>query len=228
MSIALASLAVTTSLVANLPLVVRTYDAVGVSPRTLEQAHASAALALAAAGIRPIWRPCHAAGCISRPKAHELEIRIVNATGLSQRGSLGFATVDIVQHVGTLATVYIDRVDELAIRTGVDRGALLGRAIAHEIGHLILGSTNHAQFGLMRATWTAQELRRSLPLDWMFSARESAEMRRRLSEDVLDLGHEGLLLSSVAVARLGDPLSREEEGGHDGVGERERPRGRQP
>jgi len=197
MSLTFASLVVTTALSANLPLVVRTYDAVGVSPRTLEQAHASAALALAAAGIRPIWRPCHAAGCISRPKAHEIDIRIVNATGLSPQGSLGFATVDIVQHAGTMATVYVDRVDALAVQTVVERGWLLGWAMAHEIGHLILGTTNHAPFGLMRATWTVTELRRGLPLDWMFSARESAEMRRRLSEEVLDLSHEDTKLTKA-------------------------------
>ena len=190
MSLIFASLAITTTLAANLPLVVRTYDAVGVSPRTLEQAHASAALALAAAGIRPIWRPCHAAGCITRPKGHEIDIRIVNATELSDRGTLGFASVDTVQHAGTLATVYIDRVDALAVQTGVERGSLLGRAMAHEIGHLIMGTTSHPPFGLMRATWTAPELRRGLPLDWMFSARESAEMRRRLSEEEAAFGHE--------------------------------------
>jgi len=189
MSLIFASLMVTT-LTANIPLVVRTYDAVGVSPRTLEQAQASAAIVLAAAGIRPIWRPCRAAGCISRPKAHEVDIRIVNATELSARGSLGFAAVDTVQHAGTLATVFVDRVDALAVQTGVERGSLLGRAMAHEIGHLILGTTNHAPFGLMRATWTAPELRRGLPLDWMFSARDSAEMRRRLSEVPLDFGLE--------------------------------------
>ena len=186
MSLTFASLVVTTALSANLPLVVRTYDAAGVSPRTLQQAHASAAIVLAAAGIRPIWRPCRAAGCISRPKAHELEIRIVNATRLSQPGALGFAAVDVVQHAGTLATIYVDRVDALAAQTGVERGSLLGRAMAHEIGHLILGTASHSPFGLMRATWTAPELRRDVPLDWMFSTREAAEMRRRLSEEEAD------------------------------------------
>ena len=179
MSLTLASLLVTATLSANLPLVVRTYDAVGVSPSTLEQAHATAELALAAAGIRPIWRPCHAAGCISKPKAHELEIRIVHATKLSERGSLGFATVDIVQHAGTLATVYLDRVDALAVQTGVDRGSLLGRAMAHEIGHLLMGRASHAVRGLMRPRWTRAEVARNVKADWGFDAPDLRSIRTR-------------------------------------------------
>ena len=160
MSLTFTALMFTASLVARLPLVVRTYDA---------------------AGVRPMWRPCHATGCISRPKRDEISIRIVRATGLSEPGSLGFAAIDDVAHAGTLATVYIDRVEALATETGVDRGELLGRVVAHEIGHLLLGTSEHAPTGLMRATWTNLEIRRQLPLDWRFSAQESAEMQRRFA-----------------------------------------------
>jgi hypothetical protein len=160
---------------------VRTYDSAGVPGRVLEHAQRSAGVTLAAVGIDPIWRPCHVKGCVSRPKPHELEIRIVNATALSERGSLGFAAVDIGERAGTLATVYVDRVDALAAQGGIDRAELLGYAIAHEIGHLLLGSVDHAPNGLMRATWRAGELRRDLPLDWMFSGSEGEEMRRRLA-----------------------------------------------
>jgi hypothetical protein len=176
--------------VARLPLVVRTYDVTGVAPRTLERAEASAAVTLAAAGIQPIWRPCHASLCTGRPKPHEIEIRIVKATPGSERGVLGSAVVDVVEHTGTLATIYIDRVDALAARSGVDRGELLGRAVAHEIGHLVLGTSEHAPFGLMRAAWTAGEIQRRIPLDWMFSTEQGREMRRRLSESPSLFGHE--------------------------------------
>ena len=175
------SLILTAVLVANLPLIVRTYDSAGVSARVFEHARQSAGVTLAAVGIEPIWRPCHATGCISKPKPHEIELRIVTATALSERGSLGFAVVDVAQHAGILATIYLDRVDALAAQAGVDRGELLGRAIAHEVGHLILGTVDHPRFGIMRATWRAEELRRDLPLDWIFSSDEGAEMRRRLA-----------------------------------------------
>jgi hypothetical protein len=181
MSLTFTALAFSASLVAHVPLAVRTYDAAGVPPRALDQARATATVALAAAGIRPIWHPCHAGLCISRPKRDEISIRIVKATGLSEPGSLGFSAIDGVAHAGTLATVYFDRVEALASDTGVDRGELLGRVVAHEIGHLLLGTSDHASIGLMRAKWTNEEIRRRVPLDWRFSAQESAEMQRRFA-----------------------------------------------
>ncbi len=175
------SLILAAVLLTKLPLVVRTYDSVGLSARTLERAHDSAGVTLASIGIEPIWRPCHAAACISKPKPHEVEVRLVTSTPLSERGSLGFAAVDVDERAGTLATVYVDRVEALAKQSGIDAGVLLGRAVAHEIGHLILGTTDHAPFGLMRATWKSDELRREMPLDWIFSEHQGAEMRLRLA-----------------------------------------------
>lgn len=174
------SLLLTAVLIVKLPLVVRVYDSAGVPPRVFEGARRSAGVTLASIGIEPIWRPCHVTGCISKPKPHEIEIRIVKATASSERGSLGFAAVDVVERRGTLATVYLDRVDALALQAGVDRGELLGRAIAHEVGHLILGSVEHSPYGLMRATWRVDELRRNLSIDWRFSRSQGEELRRRL------------------------------------------------
>jgi hypothetical protein len=175
------SLILTALLMAKLPLVVRLYDSAGVPARALERARDTAGITLAAIGIEPIWRPCHATGCIAGPKPHEVEIRIVKATAFSERGSLGFAAVDVEQRAGTLATLYVDRIDTLAVAAGIDSGTLLGRALAHEIGHLILGTADHAQHGLMRAMWTINELRRDSLIDWVFSAPQGAEMRLRLA-----------------------------------------------
>ena len=175
------SLLLTAALIANLPLVVRTYDSAGVSSRALERAQETAGITLAAIGIKPIWRPCHASGCAGKPKAHEIILRLVHSTPLSERDSLGCAAVDVEQKAGTLATIYVDRVDTLAFRAGADRATLLGRAIAHEIGHLILGTTTHADAGLMRATWRTDELHRDTPVDWVFSDAQGYEMRDRLS-----------------------------------------------
>jgi len=182
------SLMLAAVLIARLPLVVQTYDTAGVSSTVLTHAQELAASTLAAAGIDPVWRPCpvkhvgHADVCVVKPRARELDVRIVRATDAAARGSLGFAFVDVEERAGTLATIYLDRIDALARQAGVDSGDLLGRAIAHEIGHLILGTNAHAAYGLMRASWKTDELRRNCPLDWMFSRREAADMRRNLSE----------------------------------------------
>ncbi len=63
------------------------------------------------------------------------------AAPASTPGSLGFSFVDIGRKAGTLATVFADRVQALAAIAGVDDGELLGRVIAHEIAHLLIGTS---------------------------------------------------------------------------------------
>jgi hypothetical protein len=201
------SLILTAVLLANLPLVVRTYDSAGVPDRALERARQSAGVTLAAAGIDPIWRPCHVQGCVARPKPREVIVRLVKATALSERESLGCAAIDVAAHAGTLATIYVDRVDTLAARAHVDSAELLGRAIAHEIGHLILGTVDHAPFGLMRATWKADELSRNMPLDWIFSDKQSAQMRRHLIERDETPAAESVIADAHLSATLDDPTA---------------------
>ena len=67
----------------------------------------------------------------------------------------------------------------LAHQAGADSRALLGRAIAHELGHLLLATTTHGPVGLMRALWSQDEVRRGFALDWAFAPTEIAAMRRR-------------------------------------------------
>jgi hypothetical protein len=197
MSLLLAAL-----LVVKLPLVVHVYDTAGISARELELARADAGHALAAIGIEPIWRPCHTGDCIVRPpKPQDVVIRIVKSGPWSLRGSLGFSTIDTKEGSGTLATILVDRIDAMAADAGVERGALLGRVIAHEIGHLLLGTTSHGGRGLMRALWLTSELQRNEPLDWMFSGKEGASMRRHLTARGTTAALPETLVASTVVGR---------------------------
>jgi hypothetical protein len=64
------------------------------------------------------------------------------------------------------------------VTAGADVAVLLGRTVAHEIGHLLIGTNRHAASGLMRARWSREELQRNHPADWRFNARDGVEMRR--------------------------------------------------
>ena len=112
-------------------------------------------------------------------------VLIVAAPPTSEPGSLGFSYVDVERRSGTLATVFADRVNALAAIAGghlVDSGGqLLGRAMAHEIGHLLLGTTHHADRGLMRGRWTTIDLRKNQPWDWALSREEADLMRRAIA-----------------------------------------------
>ena len=78
------------------------------------------------------------------------------------------------------ALVYVDRVAARAARTCSDAPLLLGRTIAHEIGHLVLGDVSHSAEGLMRAVWTNDLLRLSRPADWQFTSIQGLMMHDRL------------------------------------------------
>jgi hypothetical protein len=92
---------------------------------------------------------------------------------------LGDAMIDTHAHSGVLATIYFDRIEWLARQAGADGRTLLGRAIAHELGHLLMATTTHGPVGLMRAYWSQDEVRRAHPRDWSFAPGELAAMRRR-------------------------------------------------
>jgi hypothetical protein len=158
------------------------YDAAGVPSDRLERAHVTVTQTLHVVGIEPVWRPCRGGACADPPRRDELIVRIVKAEERGSQDLLGSAMVDVEGRAGTLATIYLDRVEWLAGRARTDSGRLLGRAIVHEIGHLLLGTASHACAGLMRARWLTGELRRDWPLDWMLSDREGSEMRWRLFE----------------------------------------------
>jgi hypothetical protein len=175
----------------------RVYDAAGLDAATRAAALEVAAATLAPAGAAMWWRDCQvektAATCATAPAAGELVLRIVRSP--SGRGlfpasaaqlrspsllPLGDAFVDLGSRSGVLATIYLDRVVLLARLAGGSLATLLGRAIAHEIGHLLLASNAHGTSGLMRPIWLAEEVRRGRAADWTFSEREAAAIRTRL------------------------------------------------
>lgn len=93
---------------------------------------------------------------------------------------LGYSLVDTRARIGALATVYVDRIAGLADNCDIDVGTLLGRAMAHEIGHLLLGTPEHADTGLMQALWSRESIRGSADAQWLFNARDSRKMRDAL------------------------------------------------
>jgi hypothetical protein len=69
--------------------------------------------------------------------------------------------VDPQTRRGSLATLYVNRVFDLAAACGVDGGTLLGRAMAHELAHLLLGSPRHSSTWLMGPHWPADMVRQA-------------------------------------------------------------------
>jgi hypothetical protein len=169
--------------------VFRIYDTASGDVAKRAAAIRTAAAIVEAAGIDAEWHDCSRDGadypCRSVRRKGDLIVRIMPTfvpgvgsapgtipTRLALDGSdlqLGSAAVDPHTRTGVMATIYHDRVQTVAQRAGLDYNRLLGRAIAHEIGHLVLRSSGHRASGLMRAVWTDEELAENRPEDWLFA-----------------------------------------------------------
>ena len=160
-----------------LTLVVRVYDAYGVPGDHLARSRVTAEGIMKAAGVAVRWPQCP---CLTPVGSGELVVRIAGAFPASPPGYLGFSLVDVGRKAGTLATVFADRVQNLAALAGVDEGELLGRVIAHEISHLLLGTRDHEPRGLMRADWRASELAQHRAADWLLSRADGRRIRQAI------------------------------------------------
>src|ERR1051325_2813485 len=126
-------------------LAVRTYNRVGVSAHDPATAEATAARLFEDIGIRVVWTNCGAGGrevagvpahCDETVAAEEVIVRICAAgpRDVNEPASMGFALVTPGPGgAGVLATVFADRVFDVARAAGVDPRPLLGLAIGHEL-----------------------------------------------------------------------------------------------
>jgi len=174
-------------------VVVRVYDSSGARGPERRAALTIAASIVAPAAVELVWHTCDTAAqrpssargvdpCHAPLGPRELALRIVRSVPIDGKRldlPLGSALIDTGAGTGVLATVYIDRVDWVAERTGVHRDTLLGRAIAHELGHLLMATSIHYTRGLMRGMWTPAEIRRRQERDWVFGPGEIAAIKAR-------------------------------------------------
>jgi hypothetical protein len=172
---------------AALIVTIRVYDIYGLAPGMREDALAVASETLARAGVQAAFVDCSAkvaATPCKLPFANgELVLRIARMPP-DGHSVLGDALLPRDQGPARLATIYATAVANTAVRSGTPMATLLGRATAHEIGHLLLGTAGHADGGLMRAKWSWQDLQRAARHveDWDFSRAEAATIRLRLAE----------------------------------------------
>ena len=184
----------------NPDLVIRVYDTTDGASDIRSAAIRTAASIVAEAGISVEWRDCTSisaeARCQKSRHTRDLIVRLMPAVapGTVFRGSslqlrtapgemnlqLGVAVINPVTLSGEMATIFHEQVRTVARRSGIDDAELLGRALAHEIGHLLLGVRAHSRTGLMRGVWSIEELTLNRHEDWVFAPAD----RERLNATV--------------------------------------------
>lgn len=166
-------------------LTVRLYNTSGIPSDQLAAARDAAETILRDTGINVTFRLCgrRAGGtdsCDEPLKRAEVVVRIIEAPAFNATlhpDAYGVTYIVKETNRGWLATVFSDRIRAAAERVGVDAGIVLGRVMAHEVGHLLLGIDYHGANGVMRAEWSDETLNHGAE-DWRFSMVEAEQMQR--------------------------------------------------
>jgi hypothetical protein len=156
----------------GLRITVRIQDYAQVPQKILAEAEREATAMLEDTGVDFMWAHCSVGALASDPvcmqpfRATDLALRILpplTGAQLPLSGdSFGFAATSTDRRPSFLASVLYHRVEALSDSLGYSRAATLGYVLAHEIGHLLLGTNSHSPFGIMRARLTREDLLRPL------------------------------------------------------------------
>lgn len=173
-------------------LVVSVYNYTGLSEAQLRHAQEVAGRIFGEAHIRVRWLRCrHSqaepaidAGCKAPLAAEELILRILSLGTERQdyenEHEMGEAIVPTDGSPGVYANVYGDAIESGREMNPIARSDLLGWVIAHELGHLLLGTHSHSSAGLMRGNWSAEDLKLKRRTEFTFSPREVKKLRADL------------------------------------------------
>jgi hypothetical protein len=164
---------------------VRVHNYAQVSSEILTQAEVVAAEILGKAGVEITWTNCdptrkdlgNPAGCNEFPGPTTLGVRILPQFGVfpgTDKKTMGFA-------LGDLASVSVRRVREEAAEFGVRPYEVLGPAIAHELGHLLLRQQGHSPSGIMRARWRREDYERAPRGAFRFTTEQAQSIRAEVS-----------------------------------------------
>jgi len=166
-------------------ITVLVYNYAEVSPGTLASAEREAFKILGAAGVQVVWLDC-----LEKPsglEANELcqrgwsaqtpGVRLLSGhvTSMYEDREFGFAAIPV------LATVNYQRI---AAWYGRDDARdvlpiMLGCAMAHELGHLLLRDPGHSTIGIMQPQLGQEQMRQALTARLRFTAQQAKLIRER-------------------------------------------------
>ena len=154
--------------------------------QTLDRAEREAARIFHGAGIELTWRNCNPAmtgihqevNCTQEVRPSELILRILPEIAVRSgvtHDSMGFAFANF-------ASVSFCQVEAEAAKFAIGPYLVLGPAITHEIGHLLLGQQGHAPTGIMRERWQRRDYEAPTLGAFKFNAEQAEQMRTEVRE----------------------------------------------
>jgi hypothetical protein len=144
------------------------------------------------AGVNVIWIDCSlyvasidkSPACRQPMNRAEFAVRIIDRSwrqkSLAEFDGTGLALPCTRDLVGCTVYIFYDPISQWAEDRDISASAVLGHAIAHEVGHLLLGTDSHARAGIMRGLWTHADLRTMARTALEFTPEQSARIRATL------------------------------------------------
>lgn len=165
-------------------------------PATLADAEARASAIFSEAGIAVDWLACapadpadfapHRTACSDLAWPSHLSVRIRPRALSVSADTYGQAFVD-PSGEGLYSNVYFQNLARSSRHPNLSDGDLLGCVLAHELGHLLLGTNSHSASGLMQPRWDSSALRAAALSSLLFTGGQSSTLRSRLSRDSREL-----------------------------------------
>ena len=173
-------------------ITLRIYDYVRMDRPELLAAEGEAGAILAQAGVEARWVDCPTSeavldkypDCPSLWQANDFVLRVLpKAMESRAKWQEALGSTPECPPVGLCtSSIFFDRVVGLAEGSNATLPVLLGRAMAHEIGHLLLGANSHSRTGIMRASWSGDDLSLAARAYLLFTPEQSRQMKTRLAE----------------------------------------------
>jgi hypothetical protein len=167
-------------------ITIHAYNYAAVPEKTLARANEEAGRIFRNVGLRALWVDhVLSAGDLRHPhhstQSWDGTHFVVRLLTQSREGLSKNAMGEALSR--RIANVFMDRVTEVAVVGELSAGQVLGHAIAHEIGHHLLGDDSHSSRGVMVARWSNQHVMRISKGDLLFTHQEvtriQAEVRHR-------------------------------------------------
>jgi hypothetical protein len=121
------------------------------------------------------------AACSQRPETNKIILRIMRRPKGKKSAFdplSGGVAIRIGENTGSgFITLYYNRTEEIAEEFRMKRALVLGHAMAHEIGHLLLPAGAHSSWGIMQWKLSEKEWQRAAKGSLIFT-REQAEQIR--------------------------------------------------
>jgi hypothetical protein len=169
---------------------VRLYNDARVPEEQERAAEDVAARVLRRAGIEAEWSDCTVIGgmgrsdsppCAASLRATDLVVYFVDRLEAHfpwvNQNALGYSIIPDTHEPASMAYVSYPRIQKLSASTSASAEDLLGLAVAHEIGHLLFGSNQHANQGIMRAKWRLRDLEAKAWDEFQFTQNQGKQLR---------------------------------------------------